>query len=267
MNEGLGPDMLLVIDSGNTNTLFAVFDGDRLRGKWRLATDDRRTADEYISALDPLLFLDGIDYKSIDVALIASVVPRALTHLSEFCQKWIRCAPLVVGSPELSLGLEIRVDDPAAVGADRLVNAVGAHVKYDGALIVIDFGTATTLDVVAEDGAYEGGVIAPGVDLSAQALHTAAAQLPIISIEPTQTVVGKDTAKAMKSGLYWGYVSLIEGLVARIKLEIDKSCTVIATGGAAGLFTNVLPVIDHIETDLTIFGLLEIYKRNKGAHT
>ncbi len=259
--------MLLVIDAGNTDTLFAVFDGDRLRGKWRLATDDRRTADEYIAALNQLVFLGGIDHKSIDVVVVASVVPQALKHVSEFCQKWVRCAPLVVGSPELSLNLEIRVDDPAAVGADRLVNAIGAHVKYDGALIVIDFGTATTLDVVAEDGAYEGGVIAPGINLSAQALYMAAAQLPMISIEPPQAVVGKDTVEAMKSGLYWGYVSLIEGLVARIKSEIDKPCTVIATGGVAGLFRNASPVIDHIETDLTIFGLLEIYKRHKTADT
>ncbi len=259
--------MLLAIDAGNTNTLFAVFDGDRLKGQWRLATNSERTADEYVAALNQLLAVGGIDHATIDVVIIASVVPHALSHLAEFCQKWFKLSPLIVGSPELSLGLEIRVYDPAAVGADRLVNAVGAHIQYRGPLIVIDFGTATTLDVIAEDGAYEGGVIAPGINLSAEALHMAAAQLPAISIEPTQAVVGKDTVQAMRSGIYWGYVSLIEGLVARIKAEVDKPCTVIATGGLAGLFKNATSVIDHIEQDLTISGLLEIYKRNKDAAT
>jgi type III pantothenate kinase len=257
--------MLLTIDAGNTNTLFAVFDGDALRGQWRLATDDERTADEYISALNQLFSLGSVDHRLIDSVIIACVVPQALNHLSELCHKWFKHSPLVVGSPELSLGLEVRVYDPVAVGADRLVNAVGAHIQYEGFLIIIDFGTATTLDVIADDGGYEGGVIAPGINLSAQALHAAAAQLPAISIEPTQAVVGKDTVQAMKSGIYWGYVSLIEGLIARIKGEIDRPCTVIATGGLADLFKNASSAIDSIEKNLTISGLLEIYKRNKGS--
>ena len=257
--------MLLAIDAGNTNTLFAVFDTNELKGQWRIATDDRRTADEYISTLNQLIAGAGLDQSSIDDVIIASVVPQALSHLSDFCRKWLGFEPLVIGLSQLDLGLEIRVDDPSSVGADRLVTAVGAHLKYHGPLIVIDFGTATTFDYVAEDGAYEGGVIAPGINLSAEALHMAAAQLPSISIERTQAIIGKDTVHAMKSGVYWGYVSMIEGLVSRLKHEIDRPCTVVATGGLSSVFKHASSVIDHIEEDLTISGLLEIYKRNKSS--
>ncbi|HUO88406.1 MAG TPA: type III pantothenate kinase [Rhizomicrobium sp.] len=254
--------MLLAIDAGNTNIVFAVSDGKETRAEWRAVTETKRTADEYAVLLQPLLQLQGVTFGDIDAAIIASVVPAALFDLRQLCRRYFKCEPLVIGDPDLDLGIRINVDRPEGVGADRLVNAIAAHERYKGALIVVDFGTATTFDVISENGDYEGGVIAPGANLSAEALHAHAAMLPRVAVARTQSVIGKDTVPAMQSGLYWGYVSLIEGIVARIKEEYGKPMTVIGTGGLANLFHRQTHAIEHLDPDLTIRGLVQIHARN-----
>jgi type III pantothenate kinase len=254
--------MLLAIDAGNTNMVFAVFDGSEMRAEWRAVTETSRTADEYAVLLNPLLQLQGLSFSDIDAAIIATVVPAALFDLRLFCRRYLKCEALVVGDADVELGIEVHTDRPAAVGADRLVNAVAAHERYKGALIVVDFGTATTFDIVDENGNYEGGVIAPGVNVSAEALHQAAAMLPRVAVGRTQNVIGKDTVPAMQSGLFWGYVGLIEGLITRIKEEYGKPMTVIGTGGLATPFHRQTQAIDHLDHDLTIRGLIQIYARN-----
>ena len=230
-------------------------------------TETTRTADEYAVVLKPLLELNSLSFDDMDAAIIATVVPAALFDLRMFCRKYLKCEPLVIGDPDVDLGIEVLVDRPTAVGADRLVNTVAAHERYKGALIVIDFGTATTFDIVGETGNYEGGVIAPGANLSAEALHQGAAMLPRVAVQRTQSVIGKDTMPAMQSGLYWGYLSLIEGLVARIKEEYGKPMTVIGTGGLANLFHRQTQAIEHLDPDLTMRGLIQIYNRNAGKRT
>jgi type III pantothenate kinase len=254
--------MLLAIDAGNTNIVFAIYDGNEQRAEWRAVTETTRTADEYAVLLQPLMQLQGLTFSDIDAAIIATVVPAALFDLRQLCRRYLKCEPIVIGDPDVDLGIGINVDRPAAVGADRLVNAVAAHERYKGALIVVDFGTATTFDIVGENGDYEGGVIAPGANLSAEALHGAAAMLPRVAVARTQSVIGKDTVPAMQSGLYWGYISLIEGLVGRIKEEYGKPMTVIGTGGLANLFYKQTAVIEHLDPDLTIRGLIQIHARN-----
>jgi len=254
--------MLLVIDAGNTNIVFAVHDGQTVRAEWRAVTDTLRTADEYAVMLLPLLQLQGIGFEHVNSAIIATVVPAALFDLKTLCRRYFKCEPMVVGDPNLDLGIKVLTDRPAAVGADRLVNAVAAHAAHKGALIVVDFGTATTFDIVAANGDYEGGVIAPGANLSAEALHRAAAMLPRVAVERTQAVIGKDTEPAMRSGLFWGYIGLIEGLVKRIKEEYGAPMTVIGTGGLSTLFYKQTPAIDYIDPDLTIRGLVLIHARN-----
>jgi type III pantothenate kinase len=254
--------MLLAIDAGNTNIVFAVHDGKEMRSEWRAVTETTRTADEYAVLLQPLLALEGLAFADLDAAIIASVVPAAMFDLRMFCRKYLKCDPIVIGDPDVELGIEVKVDRPNAVGADRLVNAIAAHAAYKGALIVVDFGTATTFDIVSEKGDYEGGVIAPGANLSAEALHQAAAMLPRVAVARTQSVIGKDTIPAMQSGLYWGYLGLIEGIVAKIKEEYGKPMTVIGTGGLANLFHKQTTSIDHLDPDLTIRGLMMIYARN-----
>lgn len=254
--------MLLAIDSGNTNVVFAVYDDEEQRGQWRASSDSRRTADEYAVWLTQLMALKGLKPQDIDAAILANVVPAANYNLVTLCQRYFGAPPMIIGHPDLDLGIEIRVDRPEQVGADRLVDAVAAHRRYGGPLIVIDFGTATTFDVVGADGAYEGGVIAPAAQHSVDALYQKAAQLPRISIEPPEKVIGKATIPAMKSGVYWGYVGLIEGLVARIKAEYGQPMKVIATGGLAPLFTKATPAIDLSDHDLTLRGLVAIYRAN-----
>ncbi len=257
--------MLLAIDAGNTNTVFAIWEGDTVRAEWRAETSASRTADEHLIWLTQLMGIEGLKPADIDGAIIATVVPQALFSLRQLCAKYFCAHPMVVGERGVDIGIDINLERPDVVGADRLANAVAAHDKYPGALIVVDFGTATTFDVVAGNGAYEGGVIAPGVNLSLEALHGAAAKLPRIAIERPQAVIGHDTVPAMQSGIYWGYVSLIEGLVTRIKAEYEKPMTVIATGGLANLFRHNVKCIDHVDPDLTVRGLHMIYERNKAA--
>ena len=253
--------MLLAIEQGNTNTLFAVHDGESWIAQWRTATEASRTADEYAVWLTQLLAMRKIDLASLTGCIISSVVPQSIFNLRNLARRYLSVEPLVIGD-NVELGIPVRIKKPSEAGADRLVNAIGAHLVYPGDLIVIDSGTATTFDVVAADGAFEGGVIAPGINLSLQALHEAAAMLPRIAIQKPERVIGKDTVSNMQSGVFWGYVALIEGLVARIKAEWGGPMTVIGTGGVASLFEGATNSIDRFDPDLTIRGLLEIWRRN-----
>ena len=257
--------MLAAIDSGNTNVVFAVYEGEKLRGEWRSSSDANRTADDYAVWLAHLMGLEGLSFADIDEAILANVVPAANYALNMLCKRYFGCEALEIGAPNVELGVDIRVDHPEEVGADRLVNAVGASQAYDGPLIILDFGTATTFDIVAEDGAYCGGVIAPGINLSLEALHAAAAKLPRIDVAKPASVIGKSTVPAMQSGVYWGYVALIEGLVARISKEFGAKMTVIATGGLAPLFADATQAIDHLDRELTMRGLLGINRINRGS--
>jgi type III pantothenate kinase len=255
--------MLLAIEQGNTNTMFAIHDGNEWIAQWRAATESTRTADEYVVWLSQLLQMRGLGFQAIDACIISSVVPQSIFNLRNLCRRYFNVEPLVIGE-NAELGVEVRIDKPSEAGADRLVNAVGAHMVYPGPLIVIDSGTATTFDIIAADGGFEGGVISPGINLSMEALHNAAAKLPRVAIQRPQRIVGKDTVGAMQSGVFWGYVALIEGLIARIKAEWAKPMTVVATGGVASLFHGATLAIDHFDSDLTIRGLLEIHRRNAG---
>ena len=252
--------MLLAIDAGNTNVVFALVaasesGGGEIRARWRIATDPRRTADEYAVWLHQLLGLEGFAKADIDQVAIATVVPRALHNLTVLSQKYFGREPLVAGAEGWPIALD--VVEPKSVGADRALNVMAAHARHPGDLVVIDFGTATTFDVVDYSGAYKGGIIAPGINLSLDALVAAAAKLPRIAISAPEgsSVVGRTTESQMQIGVFWGYVALIEGLVARMKAEIGRPVTVIATGGLAILFDQQTDVFDAIEPDLTIQGL------------
>jgi type III pantothenate kinase len=253
--------MLLAIEQGNTNTLFAVHDGQSWTAQWRAATEPQRTADEYGVWLHQLLSMQALTMADIDDCIISSVVPQSLFNLRNLARRYLKVEPLVVGE-NAELGIPIRIQKPSEAGADRLVNAIGGYIKYGGPLILIDSGTATTFDVVGEDGAFEGGIIAPGINLSMQALHSAAARLPRVAIAKPAHVIGKGTVEAMQSGVFWGYVALIEGLIERIKREYHAPLQVIATGGVASLFEGATDRIDAFDPDLTLRGLLEIARRN-----
>lgn len=246
--------MLLVVDAGNTNVVFAVHDGASWRGTWRIRTDAQRTSDEYAVWLLALIERAGLRADDVQAAVIGTVVPAALYHLRRLCREWFSVEPLVARAA-LDWGFDIKVDNPAEVGADRLLNALSGNRRFGGPLIVVDFGTATTFDVVDSDGAYLGGVICPGINLSIEALHQAAARLPRIGIGRPQSVIGRSTVPAMQSGVYWGYIGLIEGLLARIKAEYGGPMKVVATGGLATLFAEGTLAIHHIEPDLTLDGL------------
>ena len=255
--------MLLAIDAGNTNVVFALVAGGRVKARWRIATDPRRTADEYAVWLSQLLTLEGFTRDDVTGVIIATVVPRALHNLQVLSSKYFKTDALIAGKPPVEWGIAIDVDEPASLGADRAVNTIAAHVLHPGDLIVIDFGTATTVDLVDYSGAYKGGIIAPGINLSLDALVTAAAKLPRIAIEtPTDTsVIGRNTTDQMHIGIYWGYVAMIEGLVARMKAEVGRPVKVIATGGLATLFEQHTTLFDVIEPDLTIKGLAMMWDR------
>jgi type III pantothenate kinase len=255
--------MLLAIDQGNTNTLFAVYDRDHWVNQWRTATEASRTADEYAVWLSQLLSLSNLALKDLDACVISSVVPQSLFNLRNLARRYLHVEPMVVGD-NVDLGIEVRITKPSEAGADRLVDAIGAHITYPGDLIIIDSGTATVFDVVAADGGLEGCAIAPGINLSMQALHEAAANLPRIAIQRPAHVIGRDTVESMQAGVYWGYVAMIEGLVRQIKAEWGKPMTVIGTGGVASLFEGATASIDKFDHDLTIRGLLEIHRRNTG---
>lgn len=253
--------MLLAVEQGNTNTLFAVHNGTEWIAQWRAATEANRTADEYAVWLTQLLNMHGLGFADLDGCIISSVVPQSIFNLRNLSRRYMNIEPLVIGE-NAKLGIEVRITKPSEAGADRLVNAIGAHLIYPGDLLLIDSGTATTFDIVAADGAFEGGAIAPGINLSLQALHEAAAKLPRIAIQKPERVIGKDTVACMQSGVFWGYIALIEGMVARMKAEWAAPLTVVGTGGVASLFEGSTTFIDRFDPDLTIRGLLEIWRRN-----
>jgi type III pantothenate kinase len=255
--------MLLTIDVGNTNTKLAIFDDGVLKGQWRSATDTTRTADEYAVWLTQLMELQGLTRTEIDAAIIASVVPETTFNLVTLCRRYFNAQPLVVGDPGVELGIKALIDHPQEVGADRLVDAVAAHERYGGPLIVVDFGTATTFNLVDRDGNYCGGVIAPGINLSLKALYMAAAKLPRVDIRRPQRVIATNTIEAMQSGIFWGYVGLIEGIVARMRAEAEAELPVIATGGLAPMFAGATAAITTVDSDITLRGLLLIYERNR----
>ena len=268
--------MLLAIDAGNTNLVFALVEdpgsspgqAGAIRARWRIATDARRTADEYAVWLHQLLALEGFTKADVTAVIIGTVVPRALHNLEVLASKYFGAKPLVAGEGAVPWGIALDVADPRTVGADRVLNAIAAHALYEGDLIVVDFGTAATFDVVDYTGAYKGGIIAPGINLSLDALVSAAAKLPRIAIEAPKgnlSVIGRTTEEQMQIGIYWGYVAMIEGLVARLKAEIGRPVKVVATGGLAALFSAHTDVFDAIEGDLTIRGLAMLYARKGNA--
>jgi len=254
--------MLLAIDCGNTNTVFSIWDGSAFLATWRIATEWRRTADEYYVWLSALMGSRGV-VVGIDAVIISSTVPRVVFNLRVLSDRYFNCRPLVVGRPDCRLPVLPRVDEGTAVGPDRLVNTAGAFDRHGGNLIVVDFGTATTFDVVEDDGAYVGGVIAPGVNLSLEALHMAAAALPHVDISRPQRVVGTNTVACMQSGIFWGYVGLVKEICARIKAERNRPMAVIGTGGLASLFGASVVLFDRIEDDLTMHGLRVIHDFNR----
>lgn len=254
--------MLLCIDTGNTNTVFSIWDGSEFIATWRTSTETQRTADQYYVWLSTLMNFQKIDVKITEV-IISSTVPRVVFNLRVFCARYFDCRPLVVGKPECLLPKAPRVDEGTTVGPDRLVNSAAAFDQFGGDLIVVDFGTATTFDVVAEDGAYVGGVIAPGVNNSLEALHLAAAALPHVDVTMPEKVIGTNTVQCMQSGVFWGYIGLIRETCNRIKDEYDRPMRVIATGGLAPLFNQGHKLFDEFDEHLTIHGLVVIHNYNK----
>mgnify|MGYP000104774601 FL=1 len=249
--------MLLAVDVGNTNVVFALFEGRTIKARWRIATDPRRTGDEYAVWLMQLLDIEGFGREAVDQIIISTVVPRALHNLEVLADKYFKVPALVAGQAPVDYGMEIDVDEPRSLGADRAVNAIAAHAKYPGDLIVVDFGTATTFDVIDFNGAYKGGSIAPGLNLSLDALVGNTAKLPRIAIESprTDSVIGRNTEDQMLIGVFWGYVAMMEGLIARMKAEIGRPAKVIATGGLAILFQKHTQLFDAVDADLTLEGM------------
>ena len=254
--------MLLAIDCGNTNTVFSIWDGTRFLCTLRTSTHHARTADAYFTWYSTLINHYGIEADITDV-IISSTVPRVVFNLRVFADRFFGCRPMVVGKPDCLLPNAPRVDAGTQPGPDRLANAAAAFDRHGGNSGVVDFGTATNFDVVAEDGAYVGGVIAPGVNLSLEALHSGAAALPHVDISQPDKVIGTNTVGCIQSGVFWGYTGLIEGIVARIKDEYGVPMKVIGTGGLASLFEQGDHLFDTIEDDLTMHGLTVIYNFNK----
>jgi type III pantothenate kinase len=254
--------MLLAINSGNTNTVFALFDGEQLKGVWKAAANHKRTGDEYAVWLTQLMALEGYWREDVSAVIVSNVVPAVTFNLKALCRRYFKTEPRFVGEDGVELGVKVLLDRPEEVGADRVVNAIGGKARFGAPLIVVDIGTATTFDVVDADGNYCGGAIAPGINLSLQALEMAAAKLPHVAIRRVDKVIGKSTVPAMQSGLFWGYVGLIEGLVSRIKAEFGQPMRVIATGGLAPLFEGATSVIEAVDPVLTLWGLRLIHERN-----
>jgi type III pantothenate kinase len=255
--------MLLAVDCGNTNVVFALFEGREIRTRWRIATDARRTGDEYAVWLTQLMAIEGIERSDVAAIIISTVVPRARHNLEVLAEKYFGVTPLFAGEGVAEWGIAIDVEEPRSLGADRAVNAIAAHRKHGGDLIVIDFGTATTFDVVDFHGAYKGGIIAPGINLSLDALVSNTAKLPRIAIEHprSDSVIGRNTEDQMLIGVFWGYVAMMEGLVTRMRAEIGRPAKVVATGGLALLFDQHTGIFDHVDPDLTLEGLAILAER------
>ncbi len=258
--------MLLAIDCGNTNTVFSVWTDGGFLATWRIATDHRRTADEYFVWFSTLVMLNKLEVK-VTEAVISSTVPRVVYNLRVLCNRYYNCRPLVVGRPDCRLPVAPRVDQGTTVGPDRLVNTVAGFSRHGGDLVLVDFGTATTFDVVDSDGAYIGGAIAPGVNLSMEALHMAAAALPHVDVTRPLVAIGTNTVACMQSGVFWGYIGLVEGIVRQIRAERGRVMKVIATGGLASLFDQGFDLFDAVEEDLTMHGLVLIHRYNRELET
>lgn len=255
--------MLLVADVGNTNVVFALFEGRTIKTRWRIATDPRRTGDEYAVWLLQLLAIEGYKREDVTQIIVGSVVPRAVHNITVLAQKYFGVEPLIAGQGAAHWGIAVDVDEPRSLGADRALNAIAAHAKYDGDLIVIDFGTATTFDAIDFNGAYKGGIIAPGLNLSLDALVGNTAKLPRIAIEAprSNSVIGTNTEDQMLIGVFWGYCAMMEGLTAKMKAEIGRPAKVVATGGLAILFDEHTDLFDHVDSDLTLDGLAILAER------
>jgi len=256
--------MLLAIDSGNTNVVFGLYDSLKKCGQWRLKNEPQSPADEMIVFLNHWLKMEGYNLDAIEAVLISSVVPETLVHLKNMVDKYFKRPALVIGEDGLDLGVHIKIERPESVGADRIVNTFGGFRLYGGPLIIIDFGTATTFDIIDQDGCYVGGIIAPGVHLSLKALYEAAAKLPPTAFARTPHVIGTNTVSAMQAGTYWGYVGMIEGLSSRLIEEYrlrfkGDNLTFVATGGLSSLFAQDLPLISHVNESLTLDSLAEYY--------
>ncbi|WKA58667.1 type III pantothenate kinase [Planococcus shenhongbingii] len=254
--------MILVMDVGNTNIILGIYGQDRLLYHWRLETDRHKTEDEFGMQVKALLNDADLSFASINGIIMSSVVPPIMYALEQMCQKYFHVKPLIVG-PGVKTGLNIKYENPREVGADRIVNAVAAIHEYGAPLIIVDFGTATTYCYIDEHRQYMGGAIAPGINISTEALYTRASKLPRIEIARPSSVVGKNTVSAMQSGIVYGYVGQAEGIVSRMKAQSRQKPTVIATGGMAALIANESSVIDKVDPFLTLKGLYLIYKRNQ----
>lgn len=256
--------MLCAIDAGNTNIVFALFEGETILAKWRIKTSMGRTADEYQSFCLPLLQEIGLSWSAVEAVLISSVVPAENFNIEQFATRFIGKEPVFINDHRLDTGLKILLPRPEQLGGDRLANAVGAKAKYKTPCLIIDFGTGTTFEVLDKNGAYVGGIIAPGVHLSLEALHRVSAKLPNIDVKKPKSVMGNDTIGAMQSGIYYGYLSMIDGLVKRIENEQKLTFKhVIATGGLAPLFKKESEVMTDLDSDLTLRGLYLIYDSNR----
>ncbi len=254
--------MLLAVDIGNTDTALGVFENEKLRATWHMATVIHRMADEYAVLLLNLLHHQGLDKSDITEVALCSVVPPLTATFEELFQRYFHISPLVVGAG-VKTGVRIRMDNPREVGADRIVNAAAAHYLYSGPVIIADLGTATTFDTVSKEGDYLGGAIAPGINTAAEALFTRAAMLPRVELVHPNQAIGTNTIAAMQSGIVFGYVGLVEGIVARIQQELGEKAKVVATGGWAELIAREAPVIDVVNLNLTLVGLRLIYLMNK----
>ena len=256
--------MLLAIDCGNTNTIFSIWDGNEFISTWRTATDHQRTADQYFVWLSSLMSLQNIKADISDV-IISSTVPRVVFNLRVLSDRYFNTRPIVVGKPDCKAPIDVRVDAGTAVGPDRIVNSVAGYDLFGGNLIIVDFGTATTFDVVDKDGAYVGGVIAPGVNLSLQALHQMAAALPHVDIARPKEVIGTNTVACMQSGVFWGYIGLVKEICRKIIEEKQEVMKIIATGGLAPLLQSSDQLFEAVEDNLTMHGLRLIFDCNKSV--
>ncbi|MDP6142215.1 MAG: type III pantothenate kinase [Dehalococcoidales bacterium] len=254
--------MLLAVDIGNSETTLGVFEAEKLRATWHMATVIHRTADEYAVLLSNLLQSQGFKAADIKWAALCSVVPSLITIYEVLFQRYFGILPLVVGSG-IKTGVRIRMDNPREVGADRIVDAVAAHHLYGGPVIIVDLGTATTFDTISEEGDYLGGAISPGIVTAAEAMFSRTAMLPRVELARPSLAIGTNTISAMQSGIVFGYVGLVEGMVARIQKELGKKARVIATGGYAELITKETKIIDGARPDLTLIGLRLIHQMNK----
>ncbi|HMK37669.1 MAG TPA: type III pantothenate kinase [Desulfomonilaceae bacterium] len=254
--------MLLAIDVGNTNTVIGMYKGKERRGFWRIRTVEDATADEYRVQLHNLAAMDGLEPHEISGIIISCVVPPLVGALDELCRHHLKVTPLFVG-PGMKTGMPIRYDNPREVGADRIVNAVAAYEKYGGHLIAVDFGTATTFDYINKAGEYEGGSIAPGVKIAAEALFHQASKLFRVELSAPERVIAKDTASAIQSGIVFGYASLVDGILMRMFDELGTRPKVIATGGLARVIAAEAKLVDDVDDDLTMEGLRILYERNR----